>query len=230
MLAPPLLAFSGIVAELAPPLVALLTRTRDRARIGIAVWCLILLAFDIFGAWLGGVHHANNLFILYITDAVSSVWLFWVLSQWQVRAVPALAVRLLLPCFLLANLILIFAVEDTENFSLVTTTLNGLLVLSLALYTLISRSLDERVRLTRFDWFWVCCGLVVYLTNEMAADPLARVLVKGRMEVLAALLTAKSVVNALAMLIIARGLLCPTQPLRSGGSSLPPSSRPSSSS
>ncbi len=227
MISPPLLAYSGVVAELAPPIAILATRSRDRARIGVAVWCLLLFATNVATRWLGA-RHENSLVFNYFSEAIAGAWLLWVLSCWQARPVSALALRLLIQLYFLTNLVLIATVEDTDNFSHVTSTLNGFLLLTLVLFTLISRSLDERVLLTQFDWFWVCGGLVLYMANEMATFPLARVLVRGDMDLLVTLLTARSLIEALAMLIITRGLLCPTQPLPSGGFSLPPSSRPSS--
>ncbi len=227
MLAPPLLVYAGAAAELLPPIAFVATRSRDRARGGIAVWCLLLFATNLTTRWFG-VRHENSLVFNYFSEAIAGAWLIWVLSCWQARPVSAFALRLLIQFYFLANLVLIVTVEDTENFSHVTSTLNGFLLMTLVLFTLISRSLDERILLTQFDWFWVCCGLVVYMTNEMATIPLARVLVQGHLDLLVTMFIAKSLIETLAMLIITRGLLCPTQPLPSGGFSSPPSSRPSS--
>ncbi|HTO73722.1 MAG TPA: hypothetical protein VMJ30_07880 [Gemmatimonadales bacterium] len=228
MLEPPLLAYVGVGSQVIPPLAALATRTRDRARIGIAGWCLFLFSSDMLTRWWA-LHFGNTHLINYIADPMAMTWLLWVLVLWQVRPIAALTIRLLVPLALVANLILVAHVEDPAYFSLTVSTLNGLLVLSVVLFTLISRSLQERVLLTQFDWFWVGSGLVINQTAEMAIGPLARLATSVSLETLAALWTTKRVVNAIAMLIISRGLLCPTQPLLSGGSSSPPSSRPLSS-
>lgn len=229
MAGPSLLAYSAVFAQLAPPLAALARRVRDRARIGIVIWCLVLFAADAGSYWAGTMRHTNTLWMNYLCDAVSGAVLLLTLSLWQTNSVSRLALRLLTPLYLLSNLVLVLAVEDVRNFSLVTSTLAGLLLLSLVLYTLIVRSLDERRQLTRFDWFWVCSGVALYYGCAMAVDPLSRVLLTGPISRLILLVNTRSAVDVVAMLVIARGLLCPMPSHPSGGSSLPPSSRSSSS-
>lgn len=225
MASAPWLAYTAVFAQLVPPMAALVRRVFDRARMGIVAWCFTLFLTDAISWWQGHILHQNNLWLEYVGTALSGAVLLWTLSAWQVHSVPQLALRVLTPLYLLAHLTLVLTIEDLDNFSLVTETLNGLLLLSLVLYTLIVRSLDEREHLTRFDWFWVCSGLALYFGCDMAVDPLSRLLLAGGTDLLVTLILTRSVVDMIAMLAIARGLLCPLPPHRSGGSSSPHSSR-----
>ena len=110
------------------------------------------------------------------------------------------------------------AVEDTTTFSLVAGTLSGLVLISLTVYTLVVRSLDEGGSLTQFDWFWVCSGLALYFSTATAIEPLSRYLEStASLPQLWALLEVRAVADTVAMMVIARGLLCPMPPRRSGG-------------
>jgi hypothetical protein len=216
-------------AQLLPPLATIRKPVRDRARIGMTIWCLLLFATDLGSWYLGAVLHRNNLWLDYLCTALSGAVLLWTLSAWQLRPLAQLTLRVLTPIYLLVHLMLVVLVENLENFSLVTDTLNGLLFLSVALYTLVIRSLGERERLTEFDWFWVCSGLALYYGCAMAAGPISRVLLTSRTDLLIMLLLTKSVVDTVAMMAITRGLLCPMPRRRSGGYSSPLSLRSSSS-
>ena len=226
----PWLAYAPVVAELLPPAAALARLARDRARLGIVGWCLTLFTADVIAMIQARAYHTNNLWTDYISTALSGAVMLWTLSRWQMKSVPRLALLVLIPLYLVAHLALVLTIENTENFSLVSDTLNGLLLLSLVLYTLIARSLHERERLTDFDWFWVCSGLALYFGAAMAVGPLYRVLLARRVDLLMDVILMKSVTDTVAMMAIARGLLCPIPSPRSSGFSSPPSLRSLSSS
>ncbi len=78
----------------------------------------------------------------------------------------------------------------------------------------------------RFDWFWICSGLLLYFIGMIEFDPILRRLFADNLNGAFAVRAAKSVSDIIAMLAIAKGLLCTNPQLRSRGSSSPRSSRP----
>jgi hypothetical protein len=223
------LLYLPVLAELLPPIAVVWKPTRSPARLGIAAWSLVMFFGDVLAVWEARHYHKNNLWVGYVSTAIAGTVLLWALSWWQSHSVSRLAIRVLIPLYLLAQLALILTVEDPDNFSLVTDTLSGVVLLTLVLYTLVVRSLEERDQLTRFDWFWVCSGLALSYSSAMAIGPISRLLIVDHRELVLNLYEVRAIADTVAITVIARGLLCPMPSLRSGGSSLPPSS-PSSSS
>lgn len=217
-----------VFAELLPPVAVIRSPSRSRARVGIAVWAVVLFITDALSWWQGHILHRNNLWLEYLCTAISGAILLGALSAWQIHSVPQLAFRVVIPLYLLAHIVLVTAVEDLGNFSVFTDTLNGLLLLILVLYTLISHSLEASEHLTHFDWFWVCSGLALYFSGIIAYGPISRLLIGDRPDLLWAVLEVRAVGDTIAMFAIARGLLCPMPSPRSGMSSSLRSSRSSS--
>jgi hypothetical protein len=219
------LLYSPVFAQLLPPLAALRNRGRDRTRLKIVLWCLLLFAGDGLSWWLGHIRGQNNLWLDYLTTALEGALMLWILSGWQISAVARLAVTFLVPAYLLAEVLLYRIVENNRTFSLATGTLSGFVLLCLVLYTLVTRSLAERGYLVESDWFWVCSGLALYYCFSTALEPMVRYLISADTNRLVMVFEFKAVWDCVAMMVIARGLLCPMSPPRSGTSSSPPSSR-----
>jgi hypothetical protein len=224
------LLYVAVCSQLLPPLAAVLVGVRNRARIGIVIWCLLQFGTDVVAGWLGHGGN-NNIWLEYISIPSTSAVILWTLAAWQTKPTPRLAIRVVTPLYVIAYFTLVIAVEDTSTFSLVAGTLSGLVLISLTVYTLLVRSLDEGGNLTQFDWFWVCSGLALYFSCATAIEPLSRYLESNAsLPQLWALLEVRAVADTVAMMVIARGLLCPMPPHPFGGYSSPRSSGSSSSS
>jgi len=215
---------ASVYAQALPALAALRARrTLSGARIGVLVWSGLLLASNAVDYWLAS-HHRNNHWVSYVSDPIFGGITLWILSRWQVSSVARLTLQLLIPLYLATMLGLSLAVEQVDTYSLVTNAVTSLLLLALSLYTLLTCSLAERGRLTRFDWFWICSGMALFHGSDVAFEPFSRAMLASRVDLVFAAIELTSFIEIFAFLAIARGMLCPNPPLSSGGSSLPRSS------
>jgi hypothetical protein len=215
---------AAVLAEALPGLAALRARrSLSRARLGVLAWSGVLLASNAVDYWTSA-QYLNNHWTSYVAQPIEGALVLWVLSRWQVRSVARLTIQLLIPLYLLAMLALTIVVERLNTYSIVTNSVTSLLILALSLYTLLTCSLIERGRLTRFDWFWICSGMALFYGSDVAIEPFSRAMMSGRVDLVIAATALTSALELIALLAIAQGMLCPNPPLNSGGSSPPRSS------
>ncbi len=153
--------------------------------------------------------HTNNHFLTYIFMPVQGAVTFWALSLWQRREVHRIAIRLAIPIFWLAWVVLVLTVENTQNFSAVAEPMYSLLGLTVTIVTLLSRSLVESEPLMRRDWFWVCLGLALHFGFEAALTPFAAAYVRTNPAMVVHALGLRAMITLLAFSMIALGVLCP---------------------
>jgi hypothetical protein len=200
----------------------------------VVAWSVLYLATNIFALILA-LQSVNNHWLNYIATPVAAGLALWTLSLWQTSQVAALSLRLLVPLLGITWVGMVVLVEDTLTFSLLAEPFAGLLVLSAAIYTLVSKVFQERGDLLRQDWLWVGLGLAVYSAAAIALPPAANWLIARHPELVVKAYEAKALFEIVALLAIARGVTCPIPESRSGGflsraSSPSPSSSSASSS
>ncbi len=216
-------------AQALPPLAALrYGRRLPPARRWIVAWGLVRLLDDGIALSLA-LEGRNNLWLRYPFGPLEVALLLIAVSLWHRDSVARLALRVAVPVFTLTWVLLVAFVERTDTFGLVTGPLEALVVLLAALLTLLVRVRTQEGGLLQEDWFWVGTGLSLWFGSSAALEPLSRLLVETHPAVVYSAFQVKAVVDVLASLIIARGMLCPILPPRSGGSSPPASSRSQSS-
>jgi len=216
---------AAIASQVLPPLAALrYGRRLPSARRWIFLWAVLLLAYDLTQVALlrRGQH---NLWLRYPFGPIEAGVVLVALSLWHGDSVARLALRVAVPVFTLIWILLVAFVERTDTFGLVTGPLQALVLLVASLGTLLFRVRTQEGRLSQEDWFWVCTGLSLWYGTSAALEPLSRLLVAEHPSVVSSAYQVKAVVDILASLIIARGMLCPIPPRPSGGSSSPESSR-----
>jgi hypothetical protein len=220
---------AAIGSQLLPPLAASRHGRRlPAARRWVAAWALLLFAYDLTQFALA-VRGRHNLWLRYPFGPIETGVVLIALSLWHADAVFRLALRLAVPLFTVVWGLLVAFVERTDTFGLVTGPLQSLVLLSAALFTLLARARVQEGPLAREDWFWVSAGLSLWYGAAAAQEPIARLLVAEHPSVVSSAYQVKAVVDVFASLIIARGMLCPILPPRSGGPSPPVSSRSLSS-
>jgi hypothetical protein len=229
--APTWVLYGGLFSQVLPPLAAIRARERlGPARNSAVAWSVLLLASNLLALGFALLRR-NNLWMGYTLDPLLASVALWTFSLWQIRSVPRIALRLLVPLYLLAVLVLALTVEDLNSFSRVTAPFTALLLLGVSLYTLIVRSLGEQGQLIRADWFWISGGLALFYGTDTALEPFARLLLGSQPELILPAYELKALIGIVVSLAIARGILCPNPPLSSGGLSSPGfSPSPSSSS
>jgi hypothetical protein len=204
------------------PLIGLVRGPRglNVARRWMIAWCLVFLAGDIVQI-LVARSTGTNLWTTYIVAPLEDVILLFVLSVWQRNAVARLTFRVAIPVFLITWAVLVLSVENTNNFSLVAKPFQALLMAGASLYTLLARGLATGERVTQQDWFWISLGTTLYYAPTTALHPFAYVYISTRPDLVRLAYLLHAGIDIVAFILIARGMLCPLTPERSGGSSAP---------
>ena len=224
----PWTATVAAASQALPPLAALRHGRRlPAARGWIVAWGLLLLASDAI-QFAYAVQGRHNLWLRYLVGPFEAGTVLWALALWHADSVARLGLRYAVLVFGLTWILLVGFVERITTFGLVTGPLLSLVVLGATLVTLLHRIRVQEDGLLREDWFWICTGLALWYGSAAALEPLSRLLVESQPAVVYSAYRVKAVVDIVASLAIARGMLCPIPPPSGGPSS--PASSPSSSS
>ena len=182
----------------------------NSGRVWLMFWCATYYISNMAARYLG-VRHINNHFLTYIFICVQGPAILWAISHFQAKPVARLTLRLVIPPFLLAWLILTVLVEDTSNFSPIAEPIYSMLALGAALYTLVTRSAQESEPLMKQDWFWICAGLSLHFAALTVMTPFAAAYVKNNPDMVIQALEVRAGINVLAFSIMTLGMLCPRQ-------------------
>jgi hypothetical protein len=228
---PALIVHAAAASQLLPPVLGVAAgRLSPVPRRWVVVWCLLQAASDGISLAVAYSGH-GNLWVTSLFSPVSGAVALWTLSCWQRGATGRLALRFAIPLFLLVSAGLTLGVDDPRTYSLIAAPYHALVLCFAALWTFMTRSLAERGRLLRQDWFWVLGGIMLFTGTATALQPLSWYLLRvAREDLLVSAINVKSAVDVLAFAAITLGVLCPLPPRRSGGAFSPPSSPLASSS
>ncbi len=216
----PVILHVATAAQISPVLGGWVARARLTApRLGILTWCALKSGIDV-GALVLASRGINNHWLTYVFLPIEAALILWALSYWQGQ-VAKLAMRLAIPLFLVAWLVLVAVVEDTGTFSQVGEPVHALLGLVAALFTVGTRAYGESDPLVRQDWFWICIGLALYFGTTATLTLLGAILVAQRPDLVDAAFKVKAVVDILAFAAITGGMVCPKPQPRSGVSFSP---------
>ena len=221
MARPPLLMHLAVFAQLLPPVVVAARRTWPlRARAWTSLALVASVSGDIAQLIIGS-RGINNLWVGYISTAVTGALVIAALAEWQVSKQARRRMYLALG-FYVGVFALTAVLDDPSRFSMLAVPIHSILVLLLSLWTLITNALEPRNQpITRYDWFWACLGLALLYGASSAVQPLLRMLVaEGKVADMMSVLYFKAVLQIGAMLLITAGMLCPVQ-APSGPSSSP---------
>lgn len=203
--------------------------SKTSARAWIAVWCLIIVAWEIFAAMLGALG-MNNLWTMYVGQPLVSSALLWALAQWHPDRSARLALKIAVPLVVLVSAVLSLTFDDPREFSLAVAPFHAIVTLLATVWTFVSLSLASESSIASEDWFWMIGGLMLYAATAAAMQPLAWYLIRERVDLLHAAFNVRAAVVILSFAGITWGMLLRGAPRFSGGSSWPPSSPSSSSS
>ena len=212
-----LLYYLSVGSELLPPLMLLRTPSRDPGRLKVALLCLVWFAIDVVATVQGSLTHGSNLWVAYLLDPVQAIIVFWLLDGWQLSWMSRLALRLLLPIYLVAVAALTLLFESSDHFGLLTTTLTSSMLLGVVGYTMITRIRAHPSKLLDQEWVWICCGLALNFGLEAGFTPLLRRLMSQKPPgppYLEFIRDVRFVANLVVMLLMARGMVCAERPQR----------------
>jgi hypothetical protein len=170
----------------------------------------VLVAVDAASLWLAS-HDVRNLWLWYWLTPASGALVLWTCSFWQRGEVARLTFRLAIVPFLIVWSVLTLLVEDTSNFSRAAEPMNMLVGLGAAAFTLLARSRSASGSLLRHDWFWVSAGMALYFAASAALEPLGALLLSDRPDLVKNAYEVRAGLDVAAFLLIARGVICPTE-------------------
>ena len=195
-------------------------------------WSAFTVGLNLLALFLA-TRSINNHWVSYVTLPVASALALWALSTWQLSSLSALAMRLAVPLLWITWIGIVLRFENTKTFSLLAEPFAGLLVMAATIYTLIVRAFAETGNLLGQDWFWIVLGLTLVSALAVALPPTSYWLLARHPELVVKAYQVKSAIEIVALLLIARGMLCPIPAMPFGGSfsrgsSPSPSSLPAS--
>ena len=215
----PLILYLAWASTALPVLAGLLAGWRNSAsRTAVWVWALLLVLGNALALLLAS-RGVNNHWLIYLSTPLIGVAVIAALNGWQVRAVGRLVLRILLPLYLVAWTVIVFAVEDINTFSLLAGPFSSFVLLIAVSATFVARSVHSLEPLTRQDWFWVCLGMIIFYGVETGFPPVALLLGRSRPDLLVTAAQVRAASTIAAMITVSWGLLCPTTLPQSGGSS-----------
>lgn len=222
---------ASTLLELAPVVAALRMRpfgALPAPRRLVALCFAVMFVQDALLWWIG-MQGRNNLWLTYFGVPIQTTLLLAAYAHWQAGPVARRAVRLAAIAFVAIWALLVAGFEDTQAFSRFTSPLQALLVVAVVAWTLVRCAARAVEPLAGEDWFWISAGLLVYFGTGVVLGPVSNLLLEHAPHLVRAAHLAKVVVNIVAYLLVAWGMLCKLPTGRSGGSSSPPASSRSSS-
>jgi hypothetical protein len=172
----------------------------------------------------------RNLWLGEIVGPIEVITVLMALACWHPAGLRRQVVRAVIPAFLAAWGVLVIFVEAANSFSAIASPLKSLVLLVASVLTLLYAISKEEGSLAQQDWFWITIGLALKYGSDAAIEPLSRLLIDSRPDVVMFAYKIKSLVSVVASLVIARGILCPIPPRPPSSGPMSPASSPSPSS
>jgi hypothetical protein len=162
-----------------------------------------------------------NLWLSHLFVPVETLLIVLAFSAWQVDRRMWLALSRGAPFMLLFWLPKLFGWEPLDDFSIGSDSLQGIICLAVAAYTVVRRSFDNQGFGVERDWFWIGIGVMLYFATYALISPLSGYLVKQAPLTAFAVLTVRAGFQVVANVLYYCGMRC--QPSRqSFGPSMSP--------
>jgi len=203
----PWLIHAGAASQGLPVAAAVFHRRLTPAQKWTAFWAGLLILFDVATLWFALLDRNNHLLNYLLTPLVTGIAL-WILSLWQVSARPARVLRLLIPFLFVVWMAMVAGIESTHTFSLLAEPFAGLVLLSAALWTILTRAIREEGSLAQQEWLWIGAGMALYAATSVALPPVSAILISLSPDLVMRAYEGKSLVDVLSFALIARGILC----------------------
>lgn len=170
---------------------------------------LILTLTGDMGQAVLGLLKINNHRVGYVVVPVLTACLLLAFAEWQEEARLRHLLRVLAPGCALFWLAPLFGLERTRDFSLLTSTVQALLIFAVATFTLIRRWLAAAAPPSGQDWFWVSSGAILLYGTLALVSPLNRYLMaEGERATALQVLLVRQGIAVIAMLLYWRGVRC----------------------
>jgi hypothetical protein len=208
---------------------AMAVRRRLTSALRLVAACFAVMFVQDAAGWWMAERNVNNLWIGHVGRPLQTLLLLFAFSEWQMGDTERRAVRLAGLGFLLLWVALLAGFEDPRAFSRFGQPLQAILVVSVVAWTMVRRTALTFEAPLAEPWFWVGAGLLLYFGSSAVVGPVSRLLLPSGAELVRLVYFVKAIVNIVAYLLVARGVLCSLPNGSSGGSWWRPRSSPSSS-
>ena len=124
--------------------------------------------------WSRGGRH--NLWIMNLYTPFEAAMLGLMFAGWQLRERWRTALHAGTAAFIVFWFVMIMTVEPITEFSRFTKSVESLLVIAVAAWTLVQRSRHTAAPLTAHIWFWASVGTLLYFAYFLLLNPVSLVL------------------------------------------------------
>jgi hypothetical protein len=163
----------------------------------------------------------NNHWVTYALIPVETALLVATFARWQIDRTMRRLLWVAAPAMLLFWIPPLAGWENVTGFSLEIDSIQGIICLAIAAYTVVRRALDTTTDVVLHDWFFIGSGVMLYFATYALMDPLNRYLMAVSPDTILAVLTVRAGAQILANVLYYQGMRCPVNPQSSGRSSLP---------
>ncbi|MBP6671113.1 MAG: hypothetical protein KA180_16780 [Gemmatimonadales bacterium] len=192
----------------------------DTARLWFLGYLLLELLLETVSFVLGRFR-INNHLVAHLGVPLETALILLAFAAWQVDAGARRLFSALVPlsgCFWVP---LLLGWEAPNQFSIGLESLQAVLCLAAATYTVVRRAIASTGLPQEEAWYWIGGGVMLYTGTWALMNPLNHYLVERAPEVAVAVLTVRAGAQVGANLLYFRGMRCPTSPSSSGFSTPP---------
>ena len=218
-----IIPYIGIASYLAPIAAILRRRPASVPLRLIAVYCAVAFLESCIMGYIGS-RGITNLWLIHLFTPFEATVFLWAFGRWQLRQASHTFIYALIPLFLVAWTGFAFRAESFSAFPKYVKSIECILLVAVAAFTLVTRSQSLVAPITHHDWFWVSVGTLIYFSFLSVLNPLSNQLLPHSRQLVLIMFDVNATLGAVANLLFARAMLCQQPQHSSGGFS---SSQPS---
>jgi hypothetical protein len=173
------------------------------------------------GCFVLGRLRENNLWVTHLMVPIETGLILLAFSHWQVDRRIGLVLRRGAPLMLLFWVPPIIGWEPMNGFSIGTDSIQAILCVAVAAYTVVRLSLDTSGPSVEYDWFWIGCGVMLYFATYALISPLESYLTAHSPATAIAALSVRGGFQVIANALYYLGMRCPPSRQNSGPSTSP---------
>ncbi len=185
-----------------------------------AVYLLLELLVSVVSFVLGRLS-LHNLWLPLVVVPIETALIVRAFAAWQVDPRMRLVLRLGSPLMLLFWLPPLIGWEPMDDFSIAIDSLQGILCVAIAAYTVVRRFLETEGSSADHDWFWMSAGIMLYFATYALISPLSNYLMKYSPPTAFAVFAVRGGVQVLANVFYYHGMRCPPSRQSFGPSTSP---------
>jgi hypothetical protein len=179
----------------------------------------LVLGLGLFA--LGRSGH-SNLWLSHLIVPIETLLIVLAFAAWQVDRRMQLVLQRGAPLMLLFWVPTLVGWEPLDDFSIGTDSIQGIICVAVAAYTVVRRSFDDGGPGFQQDWFWIGGGVMLYFATYSLISPLNNYLMKYSPETALAVVAVRGGFQVLANVLYYYGMRCQSSPQSFGPSTSPP--------